>query len=61
MKIIKSRFQLKIGTSSNLKLPFLHIRGDKECFYFLKAGNKKSNQTCFQNSNLLKIKTIFKK
>ena len=32
-----------------------------QCFYFLKIKNKKSNQTYFYNSNLLKIKTIFKK
>ena len=30
-------------------------------FYFLKAENKKSNQTYFQNSNLLKMKIFFKK
>ena len=30
-------------------------------FYFLKTENKKSNQTCFQNSNILKMKTIFRK
>ena len=30
-------------------------------FYFMKTENKKSNQTCFQNSNLLKMKTVFRK
>jgi len=30
-------------------------------FYFMKTENKKSNQTCFQNSNILKMKTVFKK
>jgi len=29
-------------------------------FYFLKIEKMKSKQTCFQNLNLLKIKTIFK-
>ena len=29
-------------------------------FYFLKIEKMKSNQTYFQNLNLLKIKTIFK-
>jgi len=27
----------------------------------MKTENKKSNQTCFQNSNLLKMKTVFRK
>ena len=30
-----------------------------QCFYFLKAKNKNSSQTCFQNSNFFKIKTVF--
>jgi len=30
-------------------------------FYFLKAENKKLNQTCFENSNLLRMKTVFRK
>jgi len=29
-----------------------------QCFYFLKVENKKSNQTCFQNSNILKFQKI---
>ena len=32
-----------------------------QCFYFLKVENKKSNQIYFQNSNFLKMKTVFKK
>jgi len=27
----------------------------------MKTENKKSNQTCFQNSNFLKMKTVFRK
>ena len=27
----------------------------------MKTENKKSDQACFQNSNLLKMKTVFKK
>jgi len=31
-----------------------------QCFYFPKTENKKSNQTYFQNSNLLKMKIVFR-
>jgi len=50
LKIIKSRFQLKLGTSFCVN-----------DFYFLTGENKKSNQTWFQNSNPLKIKAVFRK
>ena len=53
MNVILSKFKNTKKTRSQYIINF-------QCFYFLKIENK-SNQTYFQNSNLLKIKTVFKK
>jgi len=46
-----------LNKSKNTKRQKINI---SNYFYFMKTENKKSNQTCFQNFNLLKMKTVFR-
>ena len=45
-----------LNKSKNIKKTRSQYIINFQCFYFPKTENKKSNQTCFQNFNLLKMK-----